>query len=533
MRVKRIAFNQVPQFSFKDVAYATANPDLRSFFKYPVSLESFRDVIHDKQKAPINRKVLVEALQHQYERRTPSKEVQKNIGALLNDRTFTVVTAHQPALFTGPLYYILKIFSTINLAETLKKEYPEYDFIPVFINGAEDHDFEEINHTFLNGKTLVWNNKEEGAVGKMATKTLSRVLTELKSTLPQGPFSDKCFQLIEKAYTQNDTYGAATHELVHELFKDYGLVVIDMSPHILKKVFIPYMEKELFDQISSLLIHETQEKLESIGFSQQAHAREINLFYLQPNSRSRIVQEEDGTFRILNTELYFTKEELRRELYEYPERFSPNVVMRPLYQEVVLPNLAYIGGGGEIAYWLERKTQFEYFGVNFPMLVRRNSAVWIDQQSTKKIEKLGLSVEELFEETESLIKKFVRRHSENQLDLSPEMTELARLIDQYAEKAHKVDPTLDPRARAIGQKYHNQLEKLQKRLMRAEKKKFEKEITTLRWIKDALFPKNGLQERKHNFLNFYAETGPFFFETLKEHLHPLEEGMVVFWDDGR
>ncbi len=531
MHVQRIPFKQVPQFSFKDVAYATADERLRPFYKYAVDLESFAQVIEDKKKDKMDRQTLVEVLKSQYEGRQTTKKVKKNIESLLSERTFTVITAHQPSLFTGPLYYVLKIFSAINLAEQLNEEYTDHHFVPVFINGAEDHDFEEINHTYLNGKTIEWHNKEGGAVGKMSTSSMAMALNALKEEMGNSPWADECYQIFENAYTENDTYGAATNQVVDQLFQEYGLVVLDMNAAPLKKLFIPYMEKEIFEQVSSPLIQATQEQLEAIGFSEQAHARDINIFYLTENDRSRIVLEEDGTYRILNHDIQFTADSLKEELYHHPERFSPNVVMRPLYEEVIFPNLAYIGGGGELAYWLERQSQFEYFGVNFPMLIRRNSAVWVNHKQVKKMDKLGLEIHELFEETESLIKRFVRRQSENSLDLESEMEELALLIERYALKAKKVDPTLDPRARAIGQKYHNQLEKLQKRLMRAEKKKFEEEIALIRWLKDDLFPNNGLQERKHNFLNFYLQDGPFFFKTLKEHLDPLEEGMLIFLDE--
>ncbi len=531
MQVKRIAFKQVPQFSFKDIAYATAAPELSSFYKYAVKIESFQQVINDKDNDNTDRHALVNSLKEQYKNLTTSKLVKKNIDSLLDNKTFTVTTAHQPSLFTGPLYYILKIFSTINLAERLKEEYPEYHFVPVFVNGAEDHDFEEVNHTLLNDRLLVWNNNEGGAVGKMSTNTLTAALKELKSTLGDSPWADFCYSSIEEAYTQNETYGKATNQLVNTLFKDYGVVVVDMSGKELKKLFIPYMEQEIFDQVSSPLVQATQQKLEKVGFSQQAYARDINLFYLLPNDRSRIVLEEDGSYRVLDSDLQFTKESLREELHQYPERFSPNVVMRPVFQELILPNLAYIGGGGELAYWLERKTQFEHFGLNFPMLIRRNSAVWITKKLVKKINKLGLDLLEIFEEPESLIKKYVSRQSQNELNLDAEISHLATLIDGYAKKANKVDPTLDPKARAIGKKYQNQLVDLQKRLMRAEKKKFAEQIEDIRYIKKELFPKNGLQERKHNFMNFYLKDGPFFFQTLKDHLDPLVEGMVVFIDD--
>jgi uncharacterized protein YllA (UPF0747 family) len=278
MHVQRIAFNQVPQFSSKDVAYATADPKLRPFYKYPVELASFAEVIEDKSKDRTDRKTLVSALKAQYEGMVTSNKVKKNIESLLSEKTFTIITAHQPALFTGPLYYILKIFSTINLVEQLNEEYPDYHFVPVFINGAEDHDFEEINHTYLHGKTIEWQNDEGGAVGKMSTKSLAMALNTLKDEMGHSPWAEECYQIFEQAYQENDTYGQAANQIVNSLFQEYGLVVAEMSSPALKRLFIPYMEKELFEQISSPLIQETQEQLEAVDFGQQAHARDINLF---------------------------------------------------------------------------------------------------------------------------------------------------------------------------------------------------------------------------------------------------------------
>ena len=123
--------------------------------------------------------------------------------------------------------------------------------------------------------------------------------------------------------------------------------------------------------------------------------------------RERIEWQEDS-FRVVNTELIFTREEMRRELHTHPDRFSPNVVLRPLYQELILPNLAYVGGGGEIAYWLERKTQFEHFRINFPMLVRRHSVLWVDKSSARKLEKLKLDIRDfLHKDLETIIKDYL------------------------------------------------------------------------------------------------------------------------------
>lgn len=532
MEVFKIPFDQVPQFSQKDVDYALARPKLRPFYKYEVSLENFRQVIEDRKQFPFHRAALVDSLTTQYASKKTSEKVQKNIELLALDNTFTVTTAHQPVLFTGPFYYIFKIFSTINLAEQLHDKYPEYNFVPIFINGAEDHDFDEINHTTVRGKTITWQTAAGGPVGELPASSLTMAINELKHQLGESINAERLITMIKEAYTHQKTHGAATNHLVDELFKDYGLVVVDMGTRILKSVFQPYMERELFEQVSVGLVQKTQEALMEVDFTPQAFARDINLFYIQPGIRARIEKVTDDLYQIVDTAIRFSKEALKKELQQYPERFSPNVVMRPVYQELILPNLAYIGGGGELAYWLERKSQFEAFGLNYPMLIRRNSAMWVSHRLSKKIKKLGLTLTDLFMDTETLIKKFVDHHSHNELSLQEELQTLESVFEQYSRKARKVDPTLEPRTLAIGAKYRNTVQKLEKRLMRQEKKKYHQDIETIRMIKEQLFPgNNGLQERKINFMEFFLGNGDFLFECLRKHLDPMQRDMLVFVED--
>jgi uncharacterized protein YllA (UPF0747 family) len=218
------------------------------------------------------------------------------------------------------------------------------------------------------------------------------------------------------------------------------------------------------------------------------------------------------------------------ELQAYPERFSPNVVLRPLYQETILPNLAYIGGGGEIAYWLERKAQFEHFGVNFPMLVRRNSVLWIDRASSQKMERLGIGFQQLFQETDLLVRQFVATQSTAPLDLNKEIQELSDIFERVRAKAVQVDPTLEKAVLAESVKQTKVLEQLESRIIRAEKHKHETAVNQLRALREKLFPNNGLQERHYNFLMFYLQYGEDFFQMLKRHLHPLENGFLVIED---
>ncbi|NUO02210.1 MAG: bacillithiol biosynthesis BshC, partial [Saprospiraceae bacterium] len=290
--------------------------------------------------------------------------------------------------------------------------------------------------------------------------------------------------------------------------------------------FEPYMRRELLEQASRQLVETTATALEAAGFSGQAHARNINLFYMRENLRERIV-EEGGRYTVLHTDFSFTKDELLEELAQHPDRFSPNVILRPLYQECILPNLAYVGGGGEIAYWLERKSQFAYFGLNFPMLVRRNSALWIDKNTGKRIDKLGLRAEDLLEDTEGLIRRYVQAHAGAELSLAEEKKTLEETFRSIGLKATNIDPTLEKTVLAETAKQLKSLEQLEERLLRAEKQRHEVAVNQLRALRDKLFPGNGLQERHDNLLPYFLTYGWDFFHVLKEHLHPLEPGLVV------
>ncbi len=526
----KIPFSKIDQLSPTDRAYATGQENLRAFYKYAPRLASFGQVIEDKAKDSTDRSLLVKVLEKQYTGLDCDPFVNQNIQALLSPKTFTVTTAHQPSLFTGPLYYIFKIVSTLNLAEQLAAKHPEHHFVPVFVTGGEDHDFEEANHTYVFGKKIEWQNEEKGSVGAMSTASLGTVLAELKAILGESDRAVEIYQKIESAYTEHKLYSQATVALVNSIFGAHGLVVLNMNQADLKRRFIPFLEKELFERPSKKLVEETTQQLVDLGYKAQATPRAINLFYLEDQIRERIVWENDR-FEVLNTTLTFSEEEMRKELQAHPERFSPNVVMRPIYQEVILPNLAYVGGGGELAYWLERKSQFAHFGVNFPVLLRRNSAMWIDKGLTKKRLKLGLSIPEIFGETESLIKLFIKKNALESLDFSEQKDQLKNIFADYQDVAQRIDPTLTKAIAAEEAKQQKVLDQLAGKIHRAEKQKHEVALNQLRGLKEKLFPGNGLQERKENFLPFYLKHGDDFIGTLRVVFNPFDPSFVILEEE--
>lgn len=526
MQIDRIPFAEVPQFSRRDVAYATGHSDFDPFIKYPVTLEAFADVMQDKTIDQTDRKLLVTELLAQYEGFKDADTARAQVQSLLDGDAFTVITAHQPSLFTGPLYFIHKICSTINLSRQLNERYPGKHIVPVFIVGGEDHDFDEINHARVHGQMITWEQEVGGSVSNLSTDTLGPALDQLQAIIGSEYSADDVYRRLRTAYTRNKTYGAATVAFVHDLFKHTELVVANPSRTAFKRAFLPQMEREIFERISQPLVEKAQAEITAAGYGGQAHAREINLFYLQPGRRDRIVYQ-DGHYGVLDTSLLFTEEEFRAHVREFPERFSPNVVMRPIFQELIFPNLAYIGGGGEIAYWLERKEQFAAFGLNFPMLIRRNSVLWMDAKSNRQLEKIGLDLRALMVSPDITIRNYVQQHTDNELSLAPELEQLANLFNTIALKAKAIDPTLEKAALAEHSRQQKIVEQFESRLRRIEKTKFSAAVDTIQTLKDKLFPDNGLQERTDNFLNIYLEEGEEMFSVLIEHLDPFKDGLVI------
>jgi len=529
MKITKLTYDKISQFSTRDKAYVQEVEALRPFYKYPVSIENFDQVIQAK-KGFQHREVLVDIFEKQYKDVITTQKVHDNISSLKSENTFTVITGHQPALATGPLYFIYKIISTINLTEQLAEHYPDYHFVPVFWMGSEDHDFEEINHFNLFGKTFTWENDEKGAVGKMSTKNIVPVLEDLKNTLGDSENAQKVYDLMHRAYAQNDTLDEATFYLANELFKEYGLLVFITSSPEAKRLFTDFILKEIIERSSYSIVNQTIDYLTENGFKGQASPREINFFYMREGLRERIVREGEA-YKVLNTDYVFSEKEITQEVREHPERFSPNVIMRPMYQEVLFPNLAYIGGGGELAYWLERKAQFEHFGVPFPMLIRRSSVMWIDAGQSKKMSQLGLSVEDIFVEEDALITHFVQQNTKQELDLSEAKTQLKTLYDTILAKAKNIDNSLEKSVLGEQTKALKSLDQLEQKLLRAEKRQHETATSRIRGIKSKLFPNRGLQERKDNFIAFYLKYGDDFIGTLKREINALDKKMLMIMDD--
>ncbi|NGY38146.1 bacillithiol biosynthesis cysteine-adding enzyme BshC [Flavobacterium sp. XN-5] len=506
--------------------YLDQNDNLSSLYNRFPTFENFEGQILEKQANfdNSNRVALVSVLQKQYACIKSSQSTLQNIEALKVPNTFTITTGHQLNLFTGPLYFLYKIISTINLTKELKAKYPAYNFVPIYWMATEDHDFEEINYFNFKGKKFRWNKESTGPVGRLSTEGLLDVFELYSQELGSSTNAETLKNQFTDAYLKHDNLADATRHLANALFGAQGLVILDADHADLKRSFIPFAKEELLNQTSHKAVLATTEKLKKYNI--QVNPREINLFYIEDKLRERIILEE-GKYKVNNTKIEFSQQEILTLLVSNPEMFSPNVIMRPLYQEVILPNLCYIGGGGEIAYWLELKSFFKAVNITFPMLLVRNSVLLATEKQIKKTDKLELNWSDLFSKQAQLIDTKTKQLSEFPIDMSSLKNQLQEQFRELYERTKLTDKSFIGAVKAQEIKQNKGLDNLEKRLLKAQKRKLSTVLERITDLQNELFPNKSLQERQANFSEFYLECGENLIPKLIERLKPLDNKFEI------
>lgn len=507
--LSKIDFKQTNSFSSFFLDYISDKEELKSFHNGIPTKASLLDQLQKRNFPETHRSVVSNVLKHQYEGLEVSDLTSENIDLIKDSKTFTITTGHQLNIFTGPLYFIYKIVTVIRTCEELKEAYPEYNFVPVYWMASEDHDFEEICYFRLNGKKLVWETDQQGAVGRFNLKGIEKIFQQVIG-MPD------CFV---EAYKQKNLAAAVRH-YVNTLFGDKGLVVIDADHADLKSLFKPVINSDLFDHKPQQIAQETTKALEATGYSTQVFPREINFFYLKDNIRSRVVRTDSG-YEVLDTDIRFSESELKSEAKNHPERFSPNVLLRPLYQEFLLPNLAYVGGPSELVYWLQLKGIFDHFSTTFPLLMPRNFAAIVDKNTLRKIDQTQMSWEDVFKPDHELVNEKVKEQTTFKLDLSEEKAKLENIYSQALQQALEVDTTLEKMVKGEHRRAEKTLEKVEQKILKAERRNQEILVNRIYAIKEALFPGGTPQERKDNFLNFYM-TDPNFITNCMTSFDPFD-----------
>ncbi len=448
------------------------------------------------------RELLTKVLEQKYKGLAVSEKLKSNLNLLEDTNTYTITTGHQLCLMTGPLYFIYKILHVIKLAEALKQSFPEQNFVPVYWMASEDHDFEEIRSFLLFGQKWTWESTQKGAVGHFQTDELAPLLKQLSEKFQNHPNSE-IHRLIEKL--KNPNYGLGFFEFVHELFSVYGLVIIDADNTQLKESAWPIWEKDLYTNDIDYAVIKQSKALEEQGLSTPIESKASNLFLLDNEKRERIEKPTQFPFHKENS-----------------AQLSPNVVLRPLYQEWILPNLAYIGGPSEIAYWQQLPLAFATLDLPFPLNVKRAGGILLQEKDLELIQKLGFEKQDFLSDKPALKEQYLNQVG----DLTPDYNKLQQswfhYKNNFSELVHLELPQEKKMIAAELTRIQKQIEALEEKFEKARKAKFDKAIKQIEQLSEKIQPKRHQQERTLNILQFcpdgeiavriaqiYAQLDPF------------------------
>ena len=469
---------------------------------HSLSIEKINSLIEKKKVSSDERELLSEVLTDQYKGVSEIKKVSDNIKSIKDSNTYTVTTGHQLNIFTGPLYVIYKIVSTIKLTQELNNTYPDKHYVPVYWMASEDHDFKEIQSFQAFGKKYTWDINPTGAVGKIDPTSIKSILDELPEKI----------SIFKDAYLKSKSLSEAVRKYMHSLFGSYGLVVVDANSKRLKKCFAPIIKDDIINNSIKNISKDKEEK-------SQVHVRKINFFYMEEGMRERIVFS-NNCYNINNTGIVFSEEEILKEIEKSPEKFSPNVITRCLYQEHILPNVCYIGGPAEITYWLEFKKFFDKYKINYPVVLPRDFVLLLAKRSQKIVTKYGIELSQLFEEKKNVIETILNIYSDNKNNFDDEIKTIKEAYESLVDKYSSIDKSMSGNVQSRSKKTINSIIELEKKYKKAQKSSNAKLVQDIDNLYGSLFGNNSSQERYDNFLHYYA-LDENFIANLVEVLNPL------------
>lgn len=517
-----IARDKIKQFSSFSQAFGNQST-FGQFLTAPLS--SVSDIHAQAQKkkevyASETRKNLVQVWNGQIgSYASPSQK--ENLQLLENENTFTITTGHQLTLFAGPLYLIYKVLHVVRLAEAFNKSQNDFKAVPVFWMASEDHDFDEVKSTHLFNQKLTWESGQTGPVGRFNMDDFKEVHETFKAF-----FEGKDTEINELiAIAEKADYASYQQEFISKLFAEFGVLVLQPDSRELKREFLPVVLREISGNLAHQAVQSANKLVEGAGYKPQAYSRDCNLFYLSAGERLRIEPVENGL--AVDGKVY-SKEELAKLAESEPENFSPNVILRPVYQETILPNLVYVGGGGEMAYWIQLKGVFEVHQTLFPLIQQRVSIQLIDGALKKRMDKLNWPAERYFSPREELKKLFLKENDGDDLDLSGLYAEFNTLRSTMIEKAKSIEATLESFAEAEVVRMKKQLESFEQRLVKQLKQRHEQVLQSIDFISERIIPENSLQERYFHWLQF-APSGAYneLLKQIHAETDPFEAGLVV------
>lgn len=522
--IKKIAFTDIQ--SIPQLVKDFLNQKINGFEDSTFSLEHFAKQIQLKQNSfeDSQRYILAQTFEAQLSKLNLSEKQKENIDSLKLSTTFTITTGHQLNLFSGPVFFVYKLLQTIKTCIYLKSHFPDHHFVPVYWMATEDHDFDEINHFKTDQNYYEFNEKSGGAVGRIKI-TDTTFISDFEKEFKDSVFGTELILMLKESYHEGNSLTQAIQIFVNRLFSVYGLLILDGDSEALKRQMIPIFKEELLHQSLQKKSKEKVDYLTQKYGKVQVNPREINLFYLS-DSRNRI--DFDGEkYIIVDSDKSFTKDEIVMELESFTERFSPNALMRPIFQEKIMPNLAYIGGNAEIMYWLELKDYFSYLKIPFPILIPRNSMLFLKEKTLGKIEKLNLQMDDFFGNFTTITNSKILNNS---LILSKLEEQEKLLIHRFSELkslAESTEKSFGNMVKAEEVRQLKSFERLKKRLLKAEKVKQSELLDRLEMLFLEVHPAKTWQERIFNFSVFFADNGYSWLDACLQEMNVAESKLII------
>ncbi|MBI4811092.1 MAG: bacillithiol biosynthesis cysteine-adding enzyme BshC [Ignavibacteriales bacterium] len=492
------------------------------------SLSSLHDVANKLSKRFTHRELLVQVLLKQNQRYGVSQSTIDNINLLHDHRTLAIVTGQQVGILSGPLYTIYKTITTIKLAKELNNVLPEFRFVPIFWLEGEDHDFGEVNkvnilNTDNSPVTLEYllsskiGGKNLGSVGELIfDNNLEHFLDALQKTLANTEFKQSVIDFIKTHYRQGISFNQAFVSFMSKLFENDGLIFISSNDVRFKKILSPIFLKEIYEypRVSQLIIEQSAHLEEQ--YHAQIKTKALNLFYFHKNGRY-LIEPRDNDFSLKGTRHIISKDEMLRSVQDAPELFSPNVALRPICQDTILPTAVYVAGPSEIAYFAQLKKVYNYFNLTMPMIYPRATVTLIEEKFERIMEKYQVELMEIFGDISKVETKVIDIVSEVKIDemFAEAFQKVADLTNEMKYGLNYIDGTLIGSLDTTKEKIEQQLSVLKDKVVEAQKRKYDIALRQIGKVINNIYPNTNFQERELNIVYFLNKHGFDFIHSLK------------------
>lgn len=514
-------FSDIPGHQNLFLDYLSEFENVGKFYKWNFRdqekyQELFRNLTNFERP---HRNKLSEAIKLQYSDVKTSKQTQANIESLKSPNTIAIVTGQQLGLFGGPLYTIYKSITAIKLASYLKDKFEGFHFVPVFWLEGDDHDFEEVRSiNLINDKNQIINVKYEdgeieeinrGNIGNlMFNNNIEQLFSLLSVELRETEFKSQLLELLQNFYQPGKSFLESFRELMIKLFDEYGLIIFNPIDPGVKKLLTPIFSKEItsYRDHTGILVERSAE-LEEL-YHAQVKVKAINLFYIDENERL-LIEPVDNDFRLKGKRKRFTLDELISAINNSPEKFSPNVLLRPICQDYLFPTGFYVGGPSEVSYFAQVTPLYNLYGLVEPVIYPRSSATILEKGAQAILDKYKLNFPDVFLTEDQLFTKVIMADSGSDLNniFNEAINNIRTALAPINEKLNGIDKTLTDLTGKSRERIEQIIDFLKSKAIEAEKRKHEATTRQLGKVRNVLYPNDGLQEREINFIYFANKYG--------------------------